>query len=134
MYAVALCNALNSKYDYKIQYEDISKLFLLEKPDDRYTAFVISLEKPIRQGQQKYQHLVLQVSLSFELHKLNLTFFRIYSYRMRIGCAAVQSHILIAIHLHLYMCEFGTSRTLSYMRHTIAYSASQMYVCVALRS
>jgi hypothetical protein len=64
-YAVTLLYCIEhiSKYDYKIQYEDISKLFLLEKPDDRYTAFVISLEKPIRQGQQKYQHLVLQVCI-----------------------------------------------------------------------
>ena len=54
-----------SKYDYKIQYEDISKLYLLEKPDDRYTAFVISLDKPVRQGQQRYQHLVLQVRHCF---------------------------------------------------------------------
>ncbi|CAM9398979.1 unnamed protein product [Ectocarpus fasciculatus] len=51
-----------SRYDYKIQYNDISKLFLLEKPDERYVAFVISLDKPIRQGQQKYQHLVLRTT------------------------------------------------------------------------
>lgn len=50
------------RYDYKIQYNDISKLFLLEKPDDRYVAFVISLDKPIRQGQKKYQHLVLRTT------------------------------------------------------------------------
>jgi hypothetical protein len=78
-YAVALlCTALNSKYDYKIQYEDISKLFLLEKPDDRYTAFVISLEKPIRQGQQKYQHLVLQVRIHFILYKYTIKSFHVY--------------------------------------------------------
>ncbi|CAM9671553.1 unnamed protein product, partial [Laminaria digitata] len=51
-----------SRYDYKIQYNDISKLFLLEKPDERYVAFVVSLDKPIRQGQQKYQHLVLRTT------------------------------------------------------------------------
>lgn len=50
------------RYDYKIQYNDISKLFLLEKPDERYVAFVVSLDKPIRQGQQKYQHLVLRTT------------------------------------------------------------------------
>ncbi|CAN0122148.1 unnamed protein product, partial [Phaeothamnion confervicola] len=38
------------------------RLYLLEKPDDRYWAFVISLDKPIRQGQQRYQHLVLQTT------------------------------------------------------------------------
>lgn len=50
------------RYDYKIQYNDISKLFLLEKPDERYVAFVVSLDKPIRQGQQKYQNLVLRTT------------------------------------------------------------------------
>jgi len=48
------------KYDYKIKYDDIQRLFLLPKPDEVHMAFVISLDKPIRQGQQRYQHLVLQ--------------------------------------------------------------------------
>lgn len=39
----------------------------MPKPDEVRTAFVISLEKPIRQGNQKYQHLVL------ETHKLDHT-------------------------------------------------------------
>lgn len=56
-----------AQYDYKILYTDIANLFLLPKPDDVRTAFVISLEKPIRQGNQKYQHLVL------ETHKLEHT-------------------------------------------------------------
>lgn len=50
------------KYDYKIKYDDISRLFLLPKPDDVHMAFVIALDRPIRQGQQRYQHLVLQTS------------------------------------------------------------------------
>lgn len=49
------------KYDYKIKYDDISRLFLLPKPDEVHMAFVIALDKPIRQGQQRYQYLVLQV-------------------------------------------------------------------------
>lgn len=56
------------RYDYKIQYNDISKLFLLEKPDERYVAFVVSLDKPIRQGQQKYQHLVLRTTKVHAVH------------------------------------------------------------------
>ena len=51
-----------NKYDYKIKYDDISRLFLLPKPDEVHMAFVISLDKPIRQGQQRYQHLVLQTT------------------------------------------------------------------------
>jgi structure-specific recognition protein 1 len=50
------------KYDYKISYDDISKLYMLHKPDGVTAAIVISLEKPIRQGNQKYSHLVLQSS------------------------------------------------------------------------
>jgi structure-specific recognition protein 1 len=48
------------KYDYKIRYDDISRYFLLPKPDEVHMAFVICLDKPIRQGQQRYQYLVMQ--------------------------------------------------------------------------
>ena len=58
---------LIAQYDFKIMYSDINALFLLPKPDRTRDAFVISLDKPIRQGQQKYQHLVL------ETHKLEHT-------------------------------------------------------------
>jgi len=51
-----------NKYDYKIKYDDIARLFLLPKPDDTHMAFVIALDKPIRQGQQRYQMLVLQTT------------------------------------------------------------------------
>jgi structure-specific recognition protein 1 len=51
-----------NKYDYKIKYDDISRLFLLPKPDDYHMAFVIALDKPIRQGQQRYQYLVMQTN------------------------------------------------------------------------
>ena len=56
-----------AQYAYKIKYDDINSLFLLPKMDGGRMAFVISLEKPIRQGNQKYQNLVL------ETHKLDHT-------------------------------------------------------------
>jgi structure-specific recognition protein 1 len=56
-----------AQYAYKIKYEDINSLFLLPKLDGGRMAFVIALEKPIRQGNQKYQNLVL------ETHKLEHT-------------------------------------------------------------
>jgi structure-specific recognition protein 1 len=56
-----------AQYAYKIKYDDINSLFLLPKPDGGRSSFVISLEKPIRQGNQKYQHLVL------ETHKVDHT-------------------------------------------------------------
>ncbi|CAM9522123.1 unnamed protein product [Chrysoparadoxa australica] len=61
------------KYDYKIQYDDISRLFLLEKSDQRYMAFVIALDKPIRQGQQRYQYLVVQASKNEGSISVNMT-------------------------------------------------------------
>lgn len=60
------------KYDYKIKYDDISRLFLLPKPDEVHMAFVIALDKPIRQGQQRYQHLVLQTSKDPDEVRVNL--------------------------------------------------------------
>lgn len=62
-----------AQYDYKILYTDIAALFLLPKPDDVRTAFVISLEKPIRQGNQKYQHLVLETHRLDHTIAVNLT-------------------------------------------------------------
>ncbi|KAA1469946.1 SSrecog-domain-containing protein [Dentipellis sp. KUC8613] len=48
-------------YDYKIAYSSISRLFLLPK-DDLHVLFILYLNNPIRQGQTKYQYLVMQFS------------------------------------------------------------------------
>ena len=61
-----------NKYDYKIRYDDISRLFLLPKPDEVHMAFVIALDKPIRQGQQRYQYLVLQTNKEQDEVTVNL--------------------------------------------------------------
>ncbi|OZJ01642.1 hypothetical protein BZG36_05293 [Bifiguratus adelaidae] len=47
-------------YDYKVQYSNIIKLFLLLKPDEVNVLFVIGLDPPLRQGQTKYPFLVFQ--------------------------------------------------------------------------
>jgi len=62
-----------AKYDYKIQYNDIGKLFLLPKPDGQHQALVICLEKPIRQGNQRYQHLVLQTHMAEHTIAINMS-------------------------------------------------------------
>lgn len=62
-----------AQYAYKIRYEDIKNLFLLPKADGGRMAFVISLEKPIRQGNQKYQNLVLETHKVEHTMRLNLT-------------------------------------------------------------
>lgn len=61
-----------SRYDYKIKYDDISRLFLLPKPNEVHKAFVIALDKPIRQGQQRYQMLVLQTNMEIQEININL--------------------------------------------------------------
>ena len=61
-----------SRYDYKIKYDDISRLFLLPKPNEVHKAFVIALDKPIRQGQQRYQMLVLQTNMEQQEITVNL--------------------------------------------------------------
>jgi structure-specific recognition protein 1 len=62
-----------AQYFYKIKYEEINSLFLLPKPDGGRISFVISLDKPIRQGTQKYQHLVLETHKLDHTMSINLT-------------------------------------------------------------
>jgi structure-specific recognition protein 1 len=76
-------------YDYKIVYSSISRLFLLPK-DDTHVLFIVSrflalfiyysmgfqlgLDNPIRQGQTRYQYLVMQFSREEETTaELNMT-------------------------------------------------------------
>ena len=47
-------------YDYKIQYDNIKKFFLLPKPDDVHTLITIGLDPPLRQGQTRYPFVVMQ--------------------------------------------------------------------------
>jgi structure-specific recognition protein 1 len=46
-------------YDYKINYDQVVKLFLLPKPDDAHVLFVVGVEPPLRQGQTRYPFLVI---------------------------------------------------------------------------
>ncbi|KAJ1447138.1 hypothetical protein M885DRAFT_543858 [Pelagophyceae sp. CCMP2097] len=62
-----------SVYDYKIRYEDVERFILLPKTDDVHYVFIICLDKPIRQGQQRYQHLVWQTGRGNTALELNLT-------------------------------------------------------------
>ncbi|KAL3809701.1 hypothetical protein ACHAXA_009395 [Cyclostephanos tholiformis] len=75
-YAIELYDAFlrmrGAKYDYKIRYDDISRLFLLPRQDDMHMAFVIALDKPIRQGQQRYNMLVMQCTKEHSEIEINL--------------------------------------------------------------
>lgn len=61
-----------AQYAYKIKYDDINSLFLLPRLDGRM-AFVIALDKPIRQGNQKYQNLVLETHEAEHTTLINLS-------------------------------------------------------------
>ncbi|CAG9329933.1 unnamed protein product [Blepharisma stoltei] len=47
-------------HNYKIMYKNVTRAFLLPKPDGIHVAIVIGLEPPIRQGNTLYPFVVLQ--------------------------------------------------------------------------
>ncbi|KAI5951404.1 POB3 [Candida jiufengensis] len=47
-------------YDYKIQYQQIERIFSLPKPDEVHHLMIIQIDPPLRQGQTRYPFLVLQ--------------------------------------------------------------------------
>ncbi|KAJ3266266.1 Iron-sulfur clusters transporter atm1, mitochondrial [Chytriomyces hyalinus] len=53
--------------DYRILFNSIKRMFLLPKPDDLHTMFVIQLEPPLRQGQTRYPFLVFQFDRDEEI-------------------------------------------------------------------
>ncbi len=60
------------KYTYSIKYSNLNSFYLLQLSPD-ISAFVIGLDKPIRQGQQKYQNLAMELPAFKETITLNLT-------------------------------------------------------------
>lgn len=58
-------------HDYKILFKDISRAFLLPKPDGVHMIYLISLKNPLRQGQTAHQYLVMQFKKERE-EKLSL--------------------------------------------------------------
>lgn len=53
-------NLRGKTYDYKVQYKNIQRMFLLPRPDDTHNLMVIQLSQPLRQGQTTYPFLVIQ--------------------------------------------------------------------------
>ena len=55
------CFKLRGKsFSYTVKHKNVTRLFLLAKPDDVHVALVIALEQPLRQGNTAYPYLVLQ--------------------------------------------------------------------------
>ncbi|CAI7848416.1 unnamed protein product [Closterium sp. NIES-53] len=46
--------------DFKIQYKNLARLFVLPKANQPHTYVVVTLDTPIRKGQTLYPHIVLQ--------------------------------------------------------------------------
>lgn len=53
-------------HNYKILYKNLTKVFLLPKPDGIHISMVIGLESPIRQGNTLYPFIVIQFSKDSE--------------------------------------------------------------------
>jgi len=74
-------------YDYKINYEQVVKLFLLPKPDDAHVLFVVGVDPPLRQGQTRYAFLVVQFNREEEMEvELNIeedTYQKEYASRLK---------------------------------------------------
>jgi structure-specific recognition protein 1 len=61
-------------YDYKVEYSNIKKVFMLPKIDETHTLLTLGLEPPLRQGQTRYPFIVMQLKLDDETSiELNLT-------------------------------------------------------------
>ncbi|KAK0407736.1 hypothetical protein QR680_003557 [Steinernema hermaphroditum] len=54
-------------YDYKIPLKTITRMFLLPHRDGRHMCFVLSVNPPIRQGQTRYNFLVLEFAKEEEM-------------------------------------------------------------------
>jgi len=50
-----------TSFDYKINYKNMSRAFMLPKPDGIHIAFVIALVSPLKQGKTTYPYLVFQI-------------------------------------------------------------------------
>ena len=48
-------------YDFKIPYENISRIFMLPKPDQQHAFTILALDPALKQGTARYPFLVMQV-------------------------------------------------------------------------
>lgn len=51
----------SSSMNYKVNYSNITTMFLLPSHDGNYQFFIIGLEKPIRQGRTSYEYLIVRI-------------------------------------------------------------------------
>jgi len=53
---------VSSARSFKIPYQNVTKVFLLLKPDGRHFVFVVSLDPPLLQGHVAYPHVVMHLA------------------------------------------------------------------------
>ncbi|KAI0989986.1 hypothetical protein GJ496_001846 [Pomphorhynchus laevis] len=60
-------------FDYKIPYTQIIRAFLLPHKDSRQMFFVVSVDKPLKQGQTRYPFVILQFNTNEEDEEVELS-------------------------------------------------------------
>ncbi|KAF4677063.1 FACT complex subunit [Perkinsus chesapeaki] len=59
-------------FDYTIKYMNVSRMFMLPKPDGVHVSFVLGLDQPVRQGNTAYSFLVMQYDKEREVEDLSI--------------------------------------------------------------
>ena len=61
-------------HDYKIMFKDISKVFMLHKPDDVHVVYILHLSNPLRQGMTLHHFIAMNFEKQREaIVRINLT-------------------------------------------------------------
>lgn len=60
-------------HDYKLNYESVSRLFQLPKPDQQHIFFIVTVDPPIRQGGMKYPHIVMHFKKDEKIPSIPIT-------------------------------------------------------------
>jgi len=132
-----------AQYSYKIKYTDISSLYLLPKIDSGRDAFVIGLEKPIRQGNQKYQNLVLDTHQIEHTMSINLTEEQVrdkYEGQLSTEMTMKTSHLIAKVFKVLSKVpvfvskHFVSARQHSAVRCSLGANEGQLYPLAKVRS
>ena len=61
-------------HDYKIMFKDISKIFMLQKPDGVHVVYILHLSQPLRQGMTLHNFIAMNFEIEREANvRINLT-------------------------------------------------------------
>jgi len=61
-------------HDYKINFKDIDKIFMLQKPDGVHVVYILHLSEPLRQGMTLHHFIAMNFEIEREANvRVNLT-------------------------------------------------------------